>query len=61
MSVISGEVIPDPIGGRSWAVVIKHDDSVVATIPFPSEEKGERFLLEALNYIQEKGKADGDF
>ena len=59
MSVITGEVIPDPHGSRAWVVVIKHDDNLIAQVPFPTEEKGEKFLLETLEYIKEKAESEG--
>jgi len=61
MTIMSAEVIPDPLGSRSWVVQVKHGDSVIATLPFPTKEKGEQFILETLSEIRRRAEGEDDF
>jgi hypothetical protein len=56
---MSAECIPDPLGSRSWVVIVKHGDSVLDTIPFPNREKGEQFIVEMLAEARKKAKDEG--
>jgi hypothetical protein len=59
MTVMSAECIPDPHGSRSWVVVVKHGDSVIEMIPFPTQEKGEQFIVEMLAAMRQKAEDEG--
>jgi hypothetical protein len=56
---MSAECIPDPHGSRTWVVIVKHGSSVIQTIPFPTQAKGEQFIVDALSEIQKRAEEGG--
>lgn len=59
MAKMSAECVPDPHGSRSWVVIVRYGQEVVETIPFPTQEKGEHFIVEALAEIRKRAGDEG--
>src|SRR4051794_6602390 len=59
MAIITGEVVPDPHGSRTFLAICKYGDEMIASWPVRSTEEGERQIVEALKGLQKKAEDDG--
>ena len=59
MAIVTGEVIPDPGGDRSFKVVIKHGETVIAEWSVDSIMQGEQELVEGLRQLADRARKEG--
>jgi hypothetical protein len=61
MAFVTGEVIPDPHGSRTYDVVFRRGKEILASWPVSSQQDGEKQIVELLRRLDEQARREGYF